>query len=371
MTESSYHLRTLSDSDIPSWANFCAQCFAYKANPPPASYFERHFYNDPRKDSSLIRVIDHHGNDESAETTTTIVSSTRVFQKTISLGNGKTIEAGGIGEVCTSEGHRKKGLAKRLLLNAIDVMENERKMQCSLLHASSALTAVYERSAQYFCVNSKWNVITVKTDELSVVVQDSTTSSNFHVRLVSFPKDTTQLQRIHTQYSEQRFAGCIVRSETYWNEYIQHEIGSSLYVVTSSVEGEDFILGWLSIRPRGGRFQLREFGVDLEKCRSMELTTSKIMSILLNVALSHEDTCDMDAIELHLPTVIVEEMKSQTDFDEKGCPWIDWKVAIKFDNDIGWMYKMFDSNCDGEESNMIHIVNNLKVPHLIWPADSF
>ena len=379
---SSYHLRTLTDSDISSWANFCAQCFAYKSNPPPASYFERHFHNDPRKDSSLIRVIDYHNVDEtttkednpSTATTPTIVASTRVFQKTLSLGNnGKSIEAGGIGEVCTSEDHRKKGLAKRLLLNAIDVMENDRKMQCSLLHASAALTAVYERSAQYVCVNTKWNVMTIKTSELKVVAKDTTTTSTCQVRLASFPKDTTQLQRIHAQYSEQRFAGCVIRSETYWNEYLQYEIGSSLFVVTtSSVEGEDSILGWMSIRPRGGRFQLREFGVDLDKCRSMELTTSKIMSILLNVALSHEDTSsDMEAIELHIPRAIVEEMKSQANFNEKGCPWIDWTVAITDDDDIGWMYKIFDVNCDGEESNMIHLVNNLKVPHLIWPADSF
>ena len=115
-----YQIRTLTDSDIPSWARFCADCFSYKPNPPPESYFQKHYYNDPRRESKLIRVMDYH-DDDNADTS--IVSSTRVFQKTISIGNGKTLEAGGIGEVCTSQEHRKKGLAKRLLLDSIHCME--------------------------------------------------------------------------------------------------------------------------------------------------------------------------------------------------------------------------------------------------------
>ncbi len=372
MTEEPYYkIRKLTDTDISSWAQYCATCFAYKPNPPPASYFERHYYNDPRKDSSLIRVIDYH--DETNDTTT-IVSSTRVFQKTISIGNGKALEAGGIGEVCTSQEHRKKGLAKRLLLDAIDSMENEGKMQCSVLHASAALTAVYERSANYVSVTTKWSIMTIKVKELS----GNSGKDVMTVRLASFPQDTGQLHEIHQTYSENRFAGCIIRSESYWNEYLQHEIGRSLYVVTNSCEGEESILGWMSIRPRGGRFQLREFGVDLDKCGKLGHTTSMIISTLLEQALSKEESIhkektihDGQSIELLIPTSIVEEMKSQNDFNEEGCAWVDWSNLIRDDNDIGWMYKMFDKNCDSNENSMVHVVNQLNIPHLIWPSDSF
>ena len=382
MTKEPYQLRHLTDVDIPSWAQYCAQCFASKANPPPASYFERHFYNDPRKDSSLIRVIDYHPNDEGTKngregadssllsSSSTIVSSTRVFQKTISVGNGKTIEAGGIGEVCTSQDHRKKGLAKRLLLDAIVTMENERKMQCSLLHASAALTKVYERSAQYVSVTTKWSVMTVKMKELNERSRDVGT---LEVRLASFPNDTTQLHRIHQQYSENRFAGCVIRSKAYWNEYLQYEIGQSLYVVSKVCEDndEEFILGWVSIRPRGGRFQLREFGVDLDQCEKLGLTTSVIMCSLLKEAMAKRGIDDIQSVQVLLPTVIVQEMIRQNDFNEESCTWIDWSTEIKDDDDIGWMYKLFDSNCENEDENIVHVVNQLNTPHLIWPSDSF
>ena len=55
--DESYQLSSLTDDDINRWTQFCANCFSYKANPPPASYFENHYRNDPRRDSSLIRVI--------------------------------------------------------------------------------------------------------------------------------------------------------------------------------------------------------------------------------------------------------------------------------------------------------------------------
>ena len=32
----------------------------------------------------------------------------------------------------------------------------------------------------------------------------------------------------------ERFAGCIIRSIEYWNEYIQYEIGDSIYVLTNN-----------------------------------------------------------------------------------------------------------------------------------------
>lgn len=98
-----YCLRGIvNDTEIERWAEFCASVFAYKANPPPASYFTRHYFNDPfARAPSLIRIAVH----EDA-----IVASCRVFARRISLTGGQTVIAGGIGEVCTSADHRRRGM---------------------------------------------------------------------------------------------------------------------------------------------------------------------------------------------------------------------------------------------------------------------
>jgi len=87
-------IRGLSEDEISTWANFCASCFSYKPDPPLPSYFERHYYNDPRRDSTLIRVAVNADGE--------IVSSVRVFRRTVSLGAStddeatvSTAEAGG------------------------------------------------------------------------------------------------------------------------------------------------------------------------------------------------------------------------------------------------------------------------------------
>lgn len=393
----SYQLRCLTDDDITEWSHFCANCFSYKPNPPPASYFQRHFYNDPQRDSSLIKVIifnddddcNNNSHDDVVESNK-IVSSVRIFQRRISIGNnnnsGKFIKAGGIGEVCTSEQHRKRGLAKRLLVDAMNTMSNERKMQCSLLHASSALTSVYEKSGGYKCVTTKWSVLKVNMESLNL--QSSSNhhfDSMLHVRLASFPNDTERLCSIHKKYSEDRFAGCIIRSIEYWNNYLRFEIGESLFVLTddnsssnNETNGTKSVLGWISIRPRNGKIQLRDFGLDLDLLQSLGYTTSQIFSRLLAVALSKEKhniihTNDSAKLDLLIPTVIVEEMSQQKDFCKEKCTWVDWSVPFRDENDIGWMYKMFNDTDDQQhhDNNIIHLVNNNNVPHLIWPSDSF
>jgi Acetyltransferase (GNAT) domain len=140
-----YTMRGLKDEEIDQWANFCASVFAYKANPPSASYFARHYSNDPHRVADWVRVI-FHGKE--------IVASCRIFARQISIGNGKSVEAGGIGEVCTGQAHRKRGLSKRLLQDCIRIM-TLRSMQVSMLHASPIFFPVYARvQVFWFCLLS-------------------------------------------------------------------------------------------------------------------------------------------------------------------------------------------------------------------------
>ena len=323
-----YTLRGLKDDEIHSWAQFCAIVFRDKDNPPPAVYFERHYYNDPRREARLVRVAcTEDGN---------IVSSCRVFQKTISAGKGRTLEAGGIGEVCTDVDHRKRGLSKYLLHNAIDIMK-ACGMQTSLLHSAPAFVSVYQRGGGYHCTTSHWSVVTIDCSLLRLSV---------NVRMAEFPKDTARLMRIHYEYSETRFSGMVIRSEQYWNDYIAKELEGTLYVLVDN----DVIVGWLSVRHHSGRYQMRDFG-----CDHTMMETSQVLSALLPSAVGN-----VGSIVLALPSAVLEEIQVS---NLKSLNWSEEKSEV----DLGWMYKTLQEDA----LDMIDISLDKESPHLIWPADSF
>ena len=226
--EIKYVIRGLKTIDeIGDWSKFCASVFAYKANPPPASYFQRHYMNDPNKGApSLIRVaivVNDNEDGKNKPTTTTppkIVASCRLFLRTISTGSGSTkgrnLSAGGIGEVCTSNDHRRRGLSKMLVQNCIQIMK-ERKLQLSLLHAAPNFFPVYAKIGNYVTSKSCWSTIEVDLKTLSSSTTTTATtislsSKKYSIRKAIFPNDSNRLSQLHQQYSERRFAGCIVRS---------------------------------------------------------------------------------------------------------------------------------------------------------------
>jgi len=382
-----YKLRSLSEREIPSWAQFCQSCFQHKQNPPSAEYFARHYYNDPSRDFTLIRVMF-----TVAPTTETldiptgvIASSLRIFKRQISTGGiGAPLNSGGIGEVGTSPSHRKRGLAKILLQDAFRIMsEPEQKIECSLLHARPEFVPVYQKSGSYVCVISHWSVITIHSDRLfsSVDGNQSTNKLNrieMNVRLAQFPADTQTLQRIHKVYSEDRFAGCIIRSEEYWNEYISREIGKSLFVLTipnvdAKQDENATIIGWIAVRTHNGQYQLQDFGVDKEISARNGFTVPFIMAKLLKISMEQqlalkESQVSGEIIKLRLPNPILKELQAEDSMGDSD--WIDWDSNIVSEDDTGWMYKTF-SNIRSDLRDMVYLVQKQKKDHIIWPSDSF
>ena len=354
-------MRGLREEEIGSWASFCASVFSYKAQPPPPSYFERHYRNDPLAESDLVRVI--LWKDE------IIVSSCRIFQKEVSLGNGKTVPAGGIGEVCTSVDHQRRGLSKHLLHNAIEIMKF-RQMKLSLLHAAPEFFPVYKRAGGYASTNSKWSVATLQLDQLngaaaaaaaaaaaSAIAKDDSLSI-YTTRLAEFPNDTKRLQLMHQEYSEQKLAGCIVRSEAYWNTYLSRELDGTLFVLEGNKnnEGKSNVLACMSLRQRGDRFQMREFSC----CDPVQCPVDLAVPLLVRTCLSlHMETLSMSAtttIDLQLPTFVLQSIGGA------DCEYVQCVVE---ENDMGWMYVSLQE----EGVDMVEI--NKSTPHLIWPSDSF
>lgn len=344
--EISYVIRGLkSEDEVGPWSEFCASIFAYKENPPPPSYFERHYSKDPYREAVLIRVACLKDDNN------TMVASCRLFLRTIASGSSSTtLSAGGIGEVCTDAKHRRRGLSKVLLQNVMDIMI-DRKLQVSLLHAAPAFFPVYEKTGGYQNSISKWTVISLQNEIATANI------AGYRIRKANFPNDTDQLSKLHQQYSEQRFSGCIVRTTDYWNNYLSNELQGSLWVLEQA-EGNN-IVAWLSIRSRGERYQLREFGVEEE-----QISCCKALTLLLSNAVKEQQatTSDKSWKALILPTFLLNQLRSEKD---EALLLFDWLSEVAED-DLGWMYKILD-----ETINIECLKGETRVPHLIWPADSF
>ena len=357
-----YTLRGLVAEELDDWYNFCASIFSYKGkHAPPPSYFERHFVNDPyaRNDPSLIRVALYEN---------TIVASCRIFLRTISTGGTATgILCGGIGEVCTSPSHRRRGLSKALLLNSLTIMEHNLNVRASLLHAAPAFFPVYQ-SVGYQGMASRWSNITLTGKGIKQSSAAKTPSdSEYIIRLAQFPHDTQQLHSLHQHFSERRLAGCILRSKDYWEKYISKELEGSLWVWeektrknTDDITESSSILGWLSLRRRGDDWQLREFG-----CNPQKATCQEVMEALLFHAFQEimpDQEAIPDSLRLKVPTFLVRQEEKSALFPQEAV------VDIESDDDLGWMYRPIGQNgislpdiCQSE--------GNLQ--HLIWPSDSF
>jgi hypothetical protein len=356
-----YTLRSLNESDVATWAAFCAACFSYKPNPPPAQYFERHFWRDPRRDASLIWVFHHE--------TEGIVSSLRIFRRRISMGPGDNsssnssdavgheVEAGGIGEVCTTIDHRGRGLAGRLLKTAMDTMM-DLKLGYSLLHAAPAFIPVYKKSS-YSPVVSKWSVLFVPVRNLRPMTDNEMT-----IRSAQYPRDTDQLQAIHKEYSELRLAGCVIRSKEYWNEYLSEELGDSLLVLCRA----NVVLAWIATRPRGRNYQVRDFGCKVDLISARSALSSLLYATLEKEGFFVDSAMAADTeVNLQLPTIILNDI-----IQAEQSPLEFWTSVIAED-DGGWMYKpIVPANKDGQLiSCMTERTNMHGIPHLVWPADSF
>jgi predicted GNAT family N-acyltransferase len=342
-SEIMYTLRGLTDPEVKAWAAFCASVFSYKANPPPADYFERHYLNDPEREASFIRV---------AFCGDQMVGSCRVFRRQVSLGSGEYADAGGIGEVCTDKLHRKRGLSKQLLQDAKQII-SESGMELSFLHSAPDFFPVYEK-AGYKCTVTQWSVALI---DRPILFESLKETSNCSVRLARFPDDTKTLMKVHQEFSEHRFAGCIRRSESYWENYIGKELEGSLYVYEQGNE----ITGWLSAHHRGkNKIRISEFG-----CVDSKRQGYSVLGALLCRALKDTATTTEPTFELLTPSFVMEDI--QTSFDSQSDlreSYIDWSETI-MDSDRGWMYKPIS----GHGLSMPDL--NRTVPHWIWPVDSF
>lgn len=341
------------------------------------------------------------------------------FLRTISSGNddAEVFLVGGIGEVCTAVEHRRRGLSTALLKNAIAIMR-ERKLHISSLHAAPTFFPLYESLGYTHTMRgNRWS--TVRLTTLAQSENVTVTKSSFRVRPAEFPGDAETLQRLHAQYSEDRLAGCLVRSKNYWTQYLSQELENSLFLLTFSSRNNEnngeTILAWLSLRSINGTleegdgipgFQIQEFGRNLSTVGGEPIPTSLALGRLIaHICFSKkyesrsssttnpliEEREDL-VVWLKLPGFVRDEI-----IDEDGnissndeFRFDSESESIEFDN--GWMYQILipSSNTDEadewgaksrtaasdfldfvREGNSKENLINHKREHFVWPSDSF
>jgi predicted GNAT family N-acyltransferase len=376
--EHAYLLRGLTNNgEIRQWTEFCASVFAYKKpNAPEASYFANHYYHDPngRHRPEFVRVA-------ICETTQKIVASVRIFERTISLPavhlpsspgseaddapslpKGSIVKAGGIGEVCTDEHHRRRGLSGELIKDAVTIMEQE-QFSISFLHAAPVFFAVYEKFG-YQSVTTGWSMVRIQRETLRQTAK-SIRNTTLSVRPVCWAKDTPALARIHRDYSERRLAGCIQRNRAYWDEYLSQEIKESDFVVAHD---GDQMVGWISLQCKGGKIRVRDFGADpLVLSSANGLAMYQLFALLLSSSPPSVGLVDSEYLQtndeysLLIPTFLFEDVKHEKTTDSSYIRW----EATTSDDDHGWMYRPIG------KSNLDMIATAKSVPHWIWPSDSF
>ena len=385
-----YTIRGLLEHEVLPWSEFCASIFSYKANPPAAEYFYRHYANDPSTkapgSSKLIRCA-FSGN--------TMVASCRIFLRTISSGSKEgRIRTGGIGEVCTAVNHRRRGLSTKLLENAIAIMTERSDFQLSSLHAAPTFFPLYESLG--YCAppptnslgGNRWSIVNLRLgrDFGTISMGESEAIS---IRPAIFPQDTAELQSLHMKYSEERLAGCIVRSIDYWNDYLSKELDNSLFVATSPFDQS--IIAWVSIKPYHGEsndsFCIQEFGADSAFFQKEEALTlgHLVGSMLIHIGIGNEKESDEVEVSLKLPGLLADELRQSSSSGRSfGRSFeFDWaSECTEVDN--GWMYRGV-GDCDARVQDFLHLVRGTVDPakdheqlqrlpqrqHFVWPSDSF
>ena len=220
--------RALRAAELETWFDHAATVFN-----TPRAHFVNHWHNDPWKDLEGIRVAVDGG---------AIASTVRVFMRRMHLG-GEPVAAAGIGEVSTLPQYRRRGLATRLLRDAVGFMQ-ERGVAISSLFGDQGIYGAegWERIPLYYARKQ----------------MAPEAAAAFHVR----PADLRQgpeLEALATLYAAyaRRFNGTFLRDHPgYWRDWFAAE---SPRVWVAEAEGE--VTAYLSLAASGKaeEFEVKEF----------------------------------------------------------------------------------------------------------------
>ena len=326
-------VRALREDELDDWARFCAACFAAKSPPPPPSHFKGHFEMDPTRDASAIRVAVDASSGE-------YLATLRIFSRRATVRGGASVEVGGIGEVCTAPHARRRGLARRLLSDAISIMR-ERRMDYSLLHAANAVAPVYAKLG-WRSVPMTWVCVPA-----SAIPKCDDTAEAAPLN-ISAPGIRERLSFIH-RAAERSALGTFVRSDEYWSAWIVATVTGEQYRLwgwtpAGATEMEAFAA--LRVYPDGNA-KLADFAV-----RSVS-DTARALSTMLAKAIAQENAAvtTVKCPSLCITSEFRQGLVGPTRDEDDGPPG-------------GWMVLPL------EEASKAPTPRDA-AHHLVWPIDGF
>lgn len=212
MKDDVVEIRGLQEGEESAWLDMLAESFSAKG--VPRAFFEGHMVNDPWFDRKGVRIAVIPGANP------TIVSGVRVYRRVVQI-NGRRIPVGAIGDVGTVPSHRKKGLASKLLADAMTYMKDV-GCQLSVLHTSKRDLTTYYSLRGYSPISVKRACYTIDANKFKNFL--SHIDQNCVQRLSLAPlemdeEDFAQLNRLHKQ-GISNLAGCFERNNAYWRQWI-------------------------------------------------------------------------------------------------------------------------------------------------------
>lgn len=236
--------RALRPQEVEKWTNLCAAGF----EDVPASYFLRHFQNDPDADASGIFV---------AVDGDTFSSSVRVFTRRIHL-CGEELRVAFLGEVCTLPAYRGQGHNSHLIRLATEYMDAHGLPLCVLF------TGVNHHYA-----HQGW--FTLMRRYVHVELPSAALPEGVTMR----PVEAGDHPAMRALYQSEMSLPCtLVRSDEYWNKWVVCELHDAVVF-----EREGRLLSYLAYEGKPGeRMLVREW------VTAPELDTAAKLSLLAATA---------------------------------------------------------------------------------------
>lgn len=271
-----------SDKEVERWGIFCAtRGFVHR--PGPTDRFYRKYQNDPTHRLEWV-IIAYQNNPDTVIESKPIIGSVRLFDRVVYVPNSNSNTSSspigilGWGEVCTEPNLRGKGIANKVLLYAITIMEqyhhHNPDYKLSLLHAATTVMPLYEkfgfRSIQIkhgslkllASLTNQSIVLPLTNDTMEHIPLFSSVDKEIHkdrkltVRLAEIPSQSSQssstlprwddvpdLMEIYRDTHETLLAstwktGMIERTEEYWRSWIPFAARGHLWVLEEEITTE-------------------------------------------------------------------------------------------------------------------------------------
>jgi len=311
---------------LKDWSKFCESCFSFKENPPSALFF----FNKAVLDPVEVQLFNEKGEEwanrrnilvKRDTTSGEIIATLKVFVRRLHWMGSDEVLAGGVGEVCTSAQHQRRGHSRDLLHKALEQMK-KKSVRLAFLHAGEPGPMKLYESVGFRSIPTEFYVI-------HPLPRVSRPDSNVN-QVVNLE---TIAQAAEVYRFTPSFSGKVKRSKEFWFGWVLNAWASQERSFLRFLKRDDQIFAFAFLFEHNGRLKIGDFGA------RGSLHESELLHL---VGDCEEPIC--------VPTTLIGKLA----LEHLGFHEMQKYV------DPGWMYLFFDSGLSTSTSD-----------HLILPTDGF